>query len=942
MPHFETVYQGGPSVDVFGTSGSNPIAQWKVSGGVHKVYDKSVRGYVYNCEWGPTSRMQLPDERKSLGLLQPFLVLQIHLSEEKSFSFELQVSDVATRRRLLFSTSFRAPLITPLHGRIPLGGVARGVWLNLVLDLEGLVMHSFGTKFARLDSIALGSSCKLRRICTLREVPSLGSPGSIEADLAALAPKGFEVPPGVAAATHVFTVETMLAALPADASRPQSHGGADVGLFNDGSPCSSPNGPAPPPLGSSMARLGSTSPGCCGTSCGSTITKLVPQLPAPLQMHHIRSAHSQDAQGRRASPGGSRPRSSTSSTSTPSPRVGAVLRPALVSKSFWRGGGAPEAAAEHTPGVVGLLRRHSKLTNPPSPVPRRSDHSPVNDDGVDLEVERAAILAEASSAADAGALNSSVHLQRKYAELQQRRQRLRQLEDSFERQYGDMASAQATVAQGGPATEGEAARPPPQPRLAPPRRDSLSGPSGPRRSERRPASLAALSPELVPAAAAAVPLPRFGALPNMRIDTHFGHGDEFRLGAAPPSFQRDASPSSHLLARCAQSFGAAVAISPTADTGGGNPRLSAIRHGPAGLSPVGQSAVGYSASGVPDAELPLSEHEREHGEEGGGGSGYRGGYSGEGGGSFCGESGGSADDEAGSDGASESESEAGSLAAARELGLLSDLRAMGGQHSDSEVFSEDEVRTSLAESSEGRWAPDDGRHAARHDDSRHREAGLTAPPALSEGASRAYVPERAGCGGDGVYNPAAYTDEQARRAERVLGGRLVKPGCSSEGAAGSAGAGRNGSPSGEDCGHSPYTSPQPTPELRGSHSPQLGSSGADGWGRGPGAMFVSPGMGAEDLDDDDADFLSPGARLSHRAMDDRAFTPPVRLLSLYKTFFYFKALLWESIIFIPPPPLAKPTLLQYYCTTIAQHTPPIRLPLYMQYNIQYWQWQYRV
>ena len=42
------------------------------------------------------------------------------------------------------------------------------------------------------------------------------------------------------------------------------------------------------------------------------------------------------------------------------------------------------------------------------------------------------------------------------------------------------------------------------------------------------------------------------------------------------------------------------------------------------------------------------------------------------------------------------------------------------------------------------------------------------------------------------------------------------------------------------------------------------------------------------------------------------------VVSLYKILFNFKALLWESIIRLPPPPLAKPTLLQYYCTTIAQ------------------------
>jgi len=61
-------------------------------------------------------------------------------------------------------------------------------------------------------------------------------------------------------------------------------------------------------------------------------------------------------------------------------------------------------------------------------------------------------------------------------------------------------------------------------------------------------------------------------------------------------------------------------------------------------------------------------------------------------------------------------------------------------------------------------------------------------------------------------------------------------------------------------------------------------------------------------------------------------------VSLYKILFYFKALVWESIIlFLPPPPPAKPTLLQYYRTPIAQYTPrpPHRPPVCMADTIQY-------
>ena len=146
-------------MDVFGANGSNPTNNWKIVGAVQRVFDKSVKGYVFRCDGGPTAKMQLPkvscmrervagsqrrasrgcasvlaapwhpgdgaarqpwathpplfprraqDERKVLGLVQPYLVLQINVPATKTFSMELSISDTSrARRRLLFSTAFR-------------------------------------------------------------------------------------------------------------------------------------------------------------------------------------------------------------------------------------------------------------------------------------------------------------------------------------------------------------------------------------------------------------------------------------------------------------------------------------------------------------------------------------------------------------------------------------------------------------------------------------------------------------------------------------------------------------------------------------------------------------------------------------------------------------------------------------------------------------------
>ena len=62
---------------------------------------------------------------------------------------------------------------------------------------------------------------------------------------------------------------------------------------------------------------------------------------------------------------------------------------------------------------------------------------------------------------------------------------------------------------------------------------------------------------------------------------------------------------------------------------------------------------------------------------------------------------------------------------------------------------------------------------------------------------------------------------------------------------------------------------------------------------------------------------------TRRAQSLRSMDAPLDTgLRLYKILFHFKALLWESIIRVLP----HPTLLQYYCTTIAQYTTRLHLP----------------
>ncbi|KXZ42223.1 hypothetical protein GPECTOR_179g246 [Gonium pectorale] len=199
---FAAEYQGGTHVEVLGTQGQNPLAQWKVSGpqkGIQKVYDKALKGYVFVASGG--CRLALPrDERAALGLTQPHLLLQLEVGVGVPFSLELGLTDAGgTRRRVILSSSFSELKSTPLHCQVPFAAVPRELWLNLVLPLADLAAVLFrpggpgggggggggggtgaagggggaATAFRSLDSLQLAGTCRLRRIATLRDMPQM-------------------------------------------------------------------------------------------------------------------------------------------------------------------------------------------------------------------------------------------------------------------------------------------------------------------------------------------------------------------------------------------------------------------------------------------------------------------------------------------------------------------------------------------------------------------------------------------------------------------------------------------------------------------------------------------------------------------------------------------------------------------------------------------------
>ena len=107
-------------------SSAKKRAQSRRTGLPKRVYEKSVKGYVYqlNGRLGASNQLQLPSGngrpgRGRLGLSQRFLVVQVFVErgKQESFSIDVGFTDVGrTRRRLLVSSGFAPRLSSSVEG----------------------------------------------------------------------------------------------------------------------------------------------------------------------------------------------------------------------------------------------------------------------------------------------------------------------------------------------------------------------------------------------------------------------------------------------------------------------------------------------------------------------------------------------------------------------------------------------------------------------------------------------------------------------------------------------------------------------------------------------------------------------------------------------------------------------------------------------------------
>eukprot|EP00906_Rhabdomonas_costata_P026573 RCo037864 len=168
-------YQGGLCFEVFSPQGSKPLP-FKVacSKGVRREYDKGLRGTVVAIDGVTTqTKVQLPrDDKASLQLTQPYLVLQLYALSGQPLYLEFIVTDMECtgKWRLIFSSSVRDTNHAAHHTKLPLNGIVCDKWLNLCFHMPQLIYDNFKQLMLRTTDTIIVGPCRIRKIFTLRDI----------------------------------------------------------------------------------------------------------------------------------------------------------------------------------------------------------------------------------------------------------------------------------------------------------------------------------------------------------------------------------------------------------------------------------------------------------------------------------------------------------------------------------------------------------------------------------------------------------------------------------------------------------------------------------------------------------------------------------------------------------------------------------------------------
>ena len=163
-------FQTGGSLELYNPTNKELLDSCNFIGKCKKIYDKSIKSYMHLLDNGGISKMSIPKDNISLGIVQGYIVFQIYLLTQKNFSIEISVSDTQnTRHRLIFSSNLRELNMNYFTCVIPMAEIPTGTWVNLSIDVLSFVSYCFkDLTFKSIDNIVFSANGKIRRIFTMR------------------------------------------------------------------------------------------------------------------------------------------------------------------------------------------------------------------------------------------------------------------------------------------------------------------------------------------------------------------------------------------------------------------------------------------------------------------------------------------------------------------------------------------------------------------------------------------------------------------------------------------------------------------------------------------------------------------------------------------------------------------------------------------------------
>lgn len=116
---------------------SSSFMHWDFNEHVERAFDRDLKEYIYACN--SNGVLLFPGNLKEkMCFTQHFMLLQVFVPTDQTFSMELKVSDNQSLKSVFISSSIKEQKVTGEKACIPIA-VKGGMWNTLIIDLSKLV-----------------------------------------------------------------------------------------------------------------------------------------------------------------------------------------------------------------------------------------------------------------------------------------------------------------------------------------------------------------------------------------------------------------------------------------------------------------------------------------------------------------------------------------------------------------------------------------------------------------------------------------------------------------------------------------------------------------------------------------------------------------------------------------------------------------------------------